>query len=194
MNTEMIAGLACMAFTLTAMLHRRNHKDAWGWMLAFGGAVGVLSLGIARLPQPHTPRTSEEWAQIQEMFRAEAADLPLIAYAIWYEARGEEPIGRRAVATVIWNRAGGDPERLTTVLMRKDWLGNKPKLDTDDGDWSDPILMQVCWDLATELRLGQFKPLGPWTHFWNPDLASPSWRRAGTNNVRIGNHMFCLIP
>jgi len=62
----------------------------------------------------------------------------LLARIIYKEAGGESSKGRQAVATVLWNRANGNPERLDDVIMKKhqfeSWSHLKKELG-DDFSW-----------------------------------------------------------
>jgi hypothetical protein len=115
------------------------------------------------------------------------------SYAIWYEARGENVKGRQAVASVLWNRAGGNPGNILGVLQNTNWLGRPELLDPSKADRNCPIYKE-SWLLAGKLIAGEFKPIGRWTHFYNPTLAKPSWGPQLIAKKKIGEHMFGVLP
>jgi len=115
------------------------------------------------------------------------------AYAIWYEARGESPKGRMAVASVLWNRAGGDPGNFMSVLQSTNWLGTPEILDPSQADTTCPIYRE-SFVLADDMVFGQFRPIGRWTHFYNPVKASPAWRGQLMGKRVIGQHVFGVMP
>lgn len=164
-----LVGVACVALTVLAV--------------TYSNAVYKKALRDVEV-------RAQEREALVDVQKQQVEDTALLAYAIWYEARGEGEIGQRAVASVIWNRAGGDPGKLVYVITRRNWLGNTAPLDVDDGDWADDVLREDCWAIARELVKGTFKPMGPWTHFYNPKLALPTWGMSMTNTFQIGGHLF----
>jgi len=115
------------------------------------------------------------------------------AYAIWYEARGEGPQGRLAVASVLWNRSGGEPGNILGVLQNTNWLGRPDLLDPSKADPECPIY-QESKVLAQDLIAGTFRPIGRWTHFYAPAKADPPWKWQLKGKKQIGNHVFGVLP
>lgn len=167
-----LMGLACLTLTFGAVLH--------------SDAVYKQALQDVEV-------RAQEREALEDTLRQRIEDISILAYAIWYEARGEGELGQRAVATVIYNRASGDPGVMSDIVQRRNWLGNAPKLNPDDGDWTDDVLTEDCWEIAEELVKGEFRPLGPWTHFYNPQLAAPSWGAGMRQQFRIGDHLFGVV-
>ena len=115
------------------------------------------------------------------------------AYAIWYEARGEQRSGRIAVASVLWNRAGKQPENIVQVLQSTNWLGTPEILNPDLADVRCPVY-QESWRIADTMVTGQFESVGKWTHFYNPAKANPDWGYKLVAKRKIGNHLFGVLP
>lgn len=183
--------LAAVAVILGALLMsaRSFIAQVVGLKLIVVG-IGYAIYLILRMPEAYAGMPEDariaQTADLQAKVEATAD----IAYAIWYEARGEGRVGQLAVATVIWNRAGGNPDGLVEVVRKSDWLGNCPRLNPLDGDWSCPVLTGDCWSIARQMVEGTFIPLGEWTHFWNPRKASPVWGPKVANRVQVGRHVF----
>ena len=116
-----------------------------------------------------------------------------VAYAIWYEARGESAKGRQAVASVLWNRAGGEPRNILGVLQNTNWLGRPELLDPSNADPTCPVYKE-SWLLAGKLVAGEFQSTGKWTHFYAPAKATPYWRTQLIARTTIGNHIFGVLP
>ena len=115
------------------------------------------------------------------------------SYAIWYEARGESSKGRQAVASVLWNRASGNPGNILGVLQNTNWLGRPELLDPSKADPECPIY-QESKVLAQDLIAGTFRPIGRWTHFYAPAKADPPWKWQLKGKKQIGNHVFGVLP
>ena len=119
-----------------------------------------------------------------------------VARTIYNEARGEGELGMRAVATVIYNRAsrsrptsalGWNAELVKVVSAPHQFCGYRPQLSVAD---LASIEYALALQIANELAGRQFEPLGTWTHFYNPALASPRWGNSMEDVVIIGNHKF----
>jgi hypothetical protein len=121
-----------------------------------------------------------------------------VAKTIYTEAAGESYEGKRAVATVIYNRSKQSPWRgLTLSQICKQpkqfsgWNNGEPVIKINNpGD-------QKAWDdslkIAKELVYGTFKPvasLGNSNQYYNPKKASPSWGNKMKDVVYVGNHKF----
>jgi len=115
------------------------------------------------------------------------------AYAIWMEARGERRSGRIAVASVLWNRAGGNPGNIVQVLQNTNWLGSPEIMNPALADTSCPVY-QESWVIASNMVEGQFESVGKWTHFYNPAKATPDWGWKLVAKKKIGNHLFGVLP
>ena len=117
----------------------------------------------------------------------------VVADTIYLEARGEKSRGLRAVATVIYNRAKNTGKTFKAVCLQpfqfSCWAGSKTRKITPKTP-SDAEVYKLCLAIEKELLTGKFKPLGNWTHYYNPRLCAPKWARDGQNKTQIGNHIF----
>ena len=112
----------------------------------------------------------------------------VVAMTIWAEARGEEPVGREAVASVIYWRAKGKPEKMEKVCKSPRqfscWnYGSLERLQAV-GESFDHSLA-----LSRELLGGQFTPTLRATHYHQWKI-NPRWARSLQFVARVGNHKF----
>lgn len=110
------------------------------------------------------------------------------------EARGEGEHGQRAVATVIYNRAHGKADKMEGVCLKPKqfscWNGKTPKsARIAPKNAFDRQAYIIALKIEKELLSGKFKPLGDWTHYFNPKLCNPSWAK-GVKQTRVGRHNF----
>lgn len=116
-------------------------------------------------------------------------DKDKVARTIYAEARGESSEGKKAVASVIWNRAGGDVGKLAKVVTAPKqfscWNSGTPAAGSGAA-WNE------CVRLAEDLVSGSFTPSGNWNHYFNPKLANPKWAK-GKTGQDIGNHRFLKL-
>ena len=124
--------------------------------------------------------------------------LDVIAKTIYAEAQGESEEGKKAVASVIWNRANGNVANFEPVIKRRKqfscWNG-KNDLDTGRG-----IPWRECNRIAREMVIGEFSPTVEYTHYYNPEKADPSWaytdksKTTLRDHIDIGHHRFLTVP
>lgn len=116
----------------------------------------------------------------------------IIAKTLYGEARGESLQGKKAVASVIYNRAVKKYGKATMQNLSKIclapkqfscWNGGRIKVRKGKA-WNE------CKLIAHSMGTGVFTPTGPWDHFYNPKLASPFWASSLTNLKVVGNHLF----
>lgn len=124
----------------------------------------------------------------------------VLARTIYGEARGEGFEGMQAVAMVIMRRAtlGGWWGDSVIAVCKKPWQfsawnANDPNAALIQG--KKPGHGDAVFDLAYEiagaaLRGDLADNTGGATHYFNPDVVSPSWAQAWTQTVTIGNHVF----
>ena len=124
------------------------------------------------------------------------AQAGIIADTLYMEARGEGEHGQRAVATVIYNRSQNTGKTFEAVCLQpfqfSCWNASRKRKITPKGR-SDVKAYTLCLQIENELLKGNFKPLGDWTHYYNPRLCSPKWAR-GVECVQIGSHVFLTLP
>lgn len=157
------------------------------------------------IPPPEEPAVTSTWVAVDidysdrreeeevEWYEKQREAHRWAAAAIWLEARGEMPQGRVAVATVLWNRAKGNPTNFVAVLQSTNWLGSPQILDPNQVDLKDPIYREASL-LADDMIWGKFVPLAEWTHFYNPSKVSPPWGTQLAKRKTVGNHVFGVLP
>ena len=117
--------------------------------------------------------------------------LLIVALTLFGEAAGEPLEGKRAVASVIWNRAGGDPSALVAVCRAPRQFscwndGAAPRVPRDAPSrraWA------VCADIAGDMVAGTFVPTTCATHYHNTTVR-PRWAERMREIDRIGRHRF----
>ena len=130
------------------------------------------------------------------LFHVLHASAGVVANTLYFEARGEPERGLRAVATVIYNRAQNKGKTFEAVCLQpfqfSCWNTSKTRKIVPKGHF-DIKAYEKCLSIENELLKGNFKPLGTWTHYYNPRLCSPKWAR-GVESVQIGSHVFLTLP
>lgn len=139
---------------------------------------------------------------------SDAAIANIIARTIFGEARGEPREGKEYVATVIYNRAGGDVSKFVNVCFAESqfsmWNAIAPasnaaykpqtyKLLVPDQAFKNTEELKAwedCKELASKLVMKKFKPKGNYNAYYNPKKADPSWKTKLTNTITVGNHIF----
>ena len=132
----------------------------------------------------------------------------VVARTIYAEARSEGTEGLDAVASVIWNRAGGKPENFVPVISKKSQFSS---WGSYRGGWTDKDFVykipsfqifkktsqRKIWDycvhLATLMYNGDFKStIGNRNMIGNKKLDNKdAWNSWGKDcDLRIGNHVF----
>jgi len=113
----------------------------------------------------------------------------VLARTIYGEAKGESYLGKRAIASVMYNRAGGNPDKLVNVVLSpyqfSVWNHGKIPSKGDDND----SIWQQCLGIASQLTSGQFKPIIKSTHYYNPRIVNPKWAK-NAEYASIGRHRF----
>lgn len=127
-------------------------------------------------------------------------DTIVAAWCIYQEARGEPMEGKKAVASVIVNRSGIKGYTVTqTVFKPHAFAGVGPGVplwfmsDEDAKKQLAPAdydAREECFWIAEAIGKGEFKPTGPWTHFYAAGSPVPGWAMGIAGKKRIGNHMF----
>lgn len=114
--------------------------------------------------------------------------LLVAAMTIFLEAGSESEHGMRAVASTIWNRAEGNPNKIQSVCTaRKQYScwnsGLIPYIDQ-----TDPVFLK-CVDIAKEMFSFNFKPISKATHYHTKNVL-PNWSKSMRRIETIGNHIF----
>jgi len=122
--------------------------------------------------------------------------LLIIALTLWGEARGEGEAGIRAVASVIWNRAGYNPANCEAVCLKpyqfSCWngkRGEKLRQTRPAGAAWD-----ICEEVAEEMLRGTFRLSTDADHYMTlglyNSLQRPAWADKMEVKCIIGNHIF----
>lgn len=143
--------------------------------------IKVLILCLAMLPS----------LCMGESIRAGQREL-IIAATIWHEARGERLIGKRAVATVIYNRHIERGLTLSQVCRQSKqfscWNGKRAR------DLLLPVPTGKAWRqclwIAIQMTTGRFKPVNRANHYFAYKLCNPKWKEKMEFVERIGGHDF----
>lgn len=124
----------------------------------------------------------------------EVAEVDAIARTLYAEARGEGAKGIRAVASVIYNRAAGDPDKLMQVVRAPfqftPWNKGQIPPRGSGAMWDE------CLRVAKAMYAGTFAPITSHTHYYNPKQANPSWayiKGARRPYTQIGQHRFLTV-
>lgn len=118
--------------------------------------------------------------------------IQLLAVCVFYEAVGESDEGQRAVVHVILNRVYEKHMSVEDVIYYPSafsWTLDKRK--TPERAMSDdhfPGCVEQVMKALSERFEG--KKLGGANHYFNPNLADPSWQHDMKLVRRIGNHAF----
>lgn len=126
-------------------------------------------------------------------------DRELLARLLQAEAGSEGPLGMLAVGSVIRNRANarGYGDTIRDVMMKPGqfsplnsitgYAGGEQGVDFDRIKASD-----TAYAVADMILSGKYDdPTGGATHFYNPDISTPSWgRESGGNWMTLGRHIF----
>lgn len=141
-----------------------------------------------------------------------------LAQNIYYEAKSENKQGQIAVASVTLNRANDPrfPDTICEVVQQSaiskyskklvcaftwycehDRKGKEIPVINKDGTINEAVYKQfeAASIIAISAMSGNLKDnTHGATHFYNPNLAQPSWAAELKRTVRLGNHDFHKLP
>jgi len=138
------------------------------------------------IPPPEYKSKSKDY-RIRHM-----TDTEVLARTIYNEAGIESNRGKRAVASVIYNRAKGNVSQFVDkVLDRKQFSVWNNDAIPPKGAVKDPSWIS-SYQIAQELMSGKFQPIITHNSYYNPKLAKPNWAR-GLAYSTIGNHRFLTV-
>lgn len=127
-------------------------------------------------------------------------DLHAIAWCLYTEARGENEIGLRAVASVIYNRAASSHRSYTKVVFAPkqfSGVGAAVPYWFKTGDipaQADKAARVLCYQISLEMTSNRFRPSGDWTHYYATSMQkAPYWAKGVTNVVTVGRHKFMKL-
>lgn len=138
-----------------------------------------------------------------------------LAENIFYEARNESIQGQFAVASVTINRVNDSrfPDTICNVVKQTaiskvskkivcafSWYCERDKeipVTNKDGSINQNVVdqFQIASIVAITALSGEVTDnTNGATHFCNPHLSNPMWKREMTKTMRIGNHDFYKLP
>lgn len=126
-------------------------------------------------------------------------DREVLARTLIAEAGNQGPLGMLAAGSVIMNRARtpGYGDGVRGVIMKpgqfSPWNSVTGYAGGEQGqDMAAIRPTSEAYSVADRLLSGQYEdPTGGATHFYNPDISTPSWgQSAGGDWTRIGAHVF----
>lgn len=142
----------------------------------------------------------------------------IIARTLFRETEGESDKGTKLVADVIWNRAGGDPQFLPDVCLKKGqfscWNGLTTKFENVSPENFNFVIppevnlgknkeqvkkWDYCKSLAAKMLLKKYTPDNPRINtYYNPNKANPDWKKRFLNGkikpFSVGSHLFGFLP
>ena len=181
-------------------------------LLAVPGAVEAKDIYDRVSNKPSSEQLQTDLKNVGETEKLLGGYTPLqvgniLVRTLYAEAKGESSEGRKMVATVIWNRAGGNPEKFVEVCFAKsqfscwnDYAKKSPKkyeIKVPKSIENSPdakTIWKDCQKIVSDMMAKNFKPLGSWNSYLNPNTASKSavngWGKTMANQKKVGNHTF----
>ena len=115
----------------------------------------------------------------------------VVALTIFGEAQGEPLAGKKAVASVIWHRAGGDPAKFESVCKAPKqfscWNKERPKVP---GNYLSRKAWSECRHIAEAMVARDFTPTINADHYHATSITPPSWAAKMGLVAMIGGHYF----
>ncbi|MCK9234689.1 MAG: cell wall hydrolase [Gammaproteobacteria bacterium] len=124
---------------------------------------------------------------------------------IYHEGRDQGYEGMAAVAVVTMNRASHDQTKICDTVFKKYQFSWANKLTTVSPQQrkrnADRFMPRehLAWEeskrIARQAIKGEIKPkiikkIGKSDHYFNPNKANPSWRKAMQFIAQVGDHVF----
>lgn len=128
----------------------------------------------------------------------------ILARTLFREGNDQDEDGRKAIASVIYNRANKDRNKIVSVIKRpaafscwnsmslSEWTNFLYKIpqETVNNKTQEKIWFN-CVKIAEDVFNGKFKStIGNRNSYYNPDKATPSWGSKMQNVKTIKNHKF----
>ena len=134
----------------------------------------------------------------------DAVIVNVIARTLMGEAVGENSTEAfDAVASVIWNRAGGRKAKFVDTILKPLQFSCWNKLNRADKRnfvikphgraLTNPAAWKYCVSLAKRMVDGDFTPVGNWNHYYAHNKVNPSWASKLKGKKVIGNHTFGTV-
>jgi len=166
------------------------------------GLKGASANGNAKVVQVNSPKVQKKIYDIIGKDKyVDAVIVNIIARTLMSEAVGEKSNESfDAVASVIWNRAGGDKNKIIDVIFSPSQFSCWNKMtDSDKRNFvikphgralTNPVAWQYCVSTAKKMVDGTFVPSGTWKFYYAHNKVTPKWASKLTNTKKIGNHTF----
>lgn len=191
-------------------------EEGMGDVIRLGALITLLTVpGIVDAKDFSKSKTS---AQIASVLKTEKDSLlggytkiqaaNIVARTLYDEARGEGEKGIDAVASVLYNRAGGKAEKLPGVCLKKyqfsKWNDQK-NLDPNSykvliptgasKPGKDREMWLYCQKTAGKLIFSEFKStIGNLNSYYVHKQVTPGWSSDLQDKQVIGNHTFGYLP
>jgi len=175
--------------------------------------VGLAALTAMVLPaSARTSRSSSTGGSAPVVQRSDSTNpvkfggysrrnaINIVARTIFVEAQGEGYRGLEYVASVIWNRSKGDPEKMPGVCKAESqfscWNGMTPD-EWNPKNFTYKERTGPVWDasvaLATKMFEGKFNSVGDYTHYYanrGPNAVKTPYWAVGARGHQLKNHIF----
>jgi spore germination cell wall hydrolase CwlJ-like protein len=160
-----------------------SRKGVWVAVFVAGVAVGAFGVLIQSIVA-HATRVR---------------DLTCLARNVYYEARGESPAGRYAVAEVTMNRVRSRhyPDTVCEVVYQKNWDYLRKRYvsafswtEFDSTPHPEGELWQEAWEAAEAVYDGDRPRVLRGALHYHATYIKPSWARGKRPLARIGRHLF----
>lgn len=165
-----------------ALIEGANDKTVTELLVAHPGGT----IDLSRLARVEVNESDPQWRCLTE--------------AIYFEARGESPLGQIAVAEVILNRvdSGTFPDTVCGVIRQGAKSGRGCQFsylcDGKKEIIGNPTLFDRLGKIAWLMMQGRPRTLtGDATYYHNTSV-NPKWSRSYVRTARIGDHVFYRGP
>ncbi|MGH8549587.1 MAG: cell wall hydrolase [Methylococcales bacterium] len=136
-------------------------------------------------------------ADYRSLVKRMTEDLECLALNIYFEARSEPVLGRRAVGHVVMNRVNhrGFPDSICDVVRQG---GSRTPKQCQFSWWCDGLpdkpYNRALWlkslKLAVEIYAGRSKDPTGGALWYHADYTNPHWSRTFQRGPKIGHHIF----
>lgn len=193
--TSYAAGQAANAAQAPAPASGPDFNAAFGMFTPQPGGEGI-SAGTGFTANPSAGQSAQKTGA-----KITPQDVDKVVRTVWGEARGEGPIGMKAVAAVIKNRADQTGQSLTDIVLAPNqfepWSNPETRSAMESLSANDPAYKQIFALVAPILGGSEPSPVGNADHFYSPTAqeqlgrAAPKWDNGtGTD---LGRHRFFAL-
>jgi spore germination cell wall hydrolase CwlJ-like protein len=131
--------------------------------------------------------------------RDERRELMCLARNVYFEARGETPLGQYAVAEVTMNRvaSGRYPDTVCGVVYQQNWdvlrkryVGAFSWTELERNATPQGAAWEHAWKVAEDVYYRRREPALDGALWYHAEHIRPSWSRERKPVARIGRHIF----